>query len=221
MTAPDDLSLRDALLLALTFIAGWVDALAYVSLGRVFTGNMTGNLVLLGINAGEDQLVAAGRSIIAVVCFALGALMGGVITRDRRMAGTWRRSVTFTLTTEAVLLLAFTFGWLATRNRADPPVGDVLVALGAAAMGLQSAAARRMSVSGISTTAVTSTLSSLMTELAALSASADRYRWARVLTAIVLGAWLGSLTLTHWPGAAPIVPTVLLLGILATSRFAW
>jgi uncharacterized membrane protein YoaK (UPF0700 family) len=215
VTAPDDLDLRDPLLLALTFIAGWVDAIAYVSLGRVFTGNMTGNLVLLGINAGDDQIVAAIRSIVAVASFALGALLGGVITRGRRSASTWPRQVTLALLAEVVLLLAFTFGWLATGNRADPPVGDVLVALGAAAMGLQSAAARRVAVSGISTTAVTSTLTSLMTELAALSASADRYRWARVLAAIVLGAWFGSLTLTRWPGAAPIVPTALLIGIVA------
>jgi hypothetical protein len=35
-------------LLALTFTTGLVDAVSYLALGRVFTANMTGNIVLLG-----------------------------------------------------------------------------------------------------------------------------------------------------------------------------
>ncbi len=84
MSQPKDEQLRDRLLLALTFVAGWVDAVAYLGLGRVFTANMTGNLVLLGINAGQDQLPATIRSSVALACFALGALVGGVLTRGAR-----------------------------------------------------------------------------------------------------------------------------------------
>jgi uncharacterized membrane protein YoaK (UPF0700 family) len=39
---------RDGLLLTLTAAAGSADAVSYLGLGRVFTANMTGNLVLLG-----------------------------------------------------------------------------------------------------------------------------------------------------------------------------
>lgn len=40
---------RNGLLLALAFAAGYIDALSYLGLGRVFTANMTGSTVLLGI----------------------------------------------------------------------------------------------------------------------------------------------------------------------------
>jgi uncharacterized protein DUF1275 len=35
-------------LIALTFTTGLIDAVSYLGLGRVFTANMTGNVVLLG-----------------------------------------------------------------------------------------------------------------------------------------------------------------------------
>src|SRR5262249_40024342 len=97
---PSDDQIRDWLLIPLTLVAGWVDAVAYVSLGHVFTANMTGNLVLLGINAGEDQLVAAIRSAVALACFALGALLGGLITRRTRPGGVWPRQATLAMTAE-------------------------------------------------------------------------------------------------------------------------
>ena len=40
---------KTSLLLTLAFAAGYVDALGYLGLGGVFTANMTGNTVLLGI----------------------------------------------------------------------------------------------------------------------------------------------------------------------------
>src|ERR1700687_3239708 len=61
---------RDALLLTLTAATGSVDAVSYLGLGRVFTANMTGNLVLLGIAIGQGQLPEALRSVVALVGFA-------------------------------------------------------------------------------------------------------------------------------------------------------
>ena len=42
-------ALKNALVLLLTAAAGYVDAVSYLALGRVFTANMTGNTVLLGL----------------------------------------------------------------------------------------------------------------------------------------------------------------------------
>ena len=39
----------------LTAAAGSTDAISYLGLGRVFTANMTGNLVLLGVAIGQGQ----------------------------------------------------------------------------------------------------------------------------------------------------------------------
>src|SRR5215470_8216887 len=46
---------RDGVLLALTFAAGCVDALSYLGLSHVFTANMTGNAVLLGLAIGRPR----------------------------------------------------------------------------------------------------------------------------------------------------------------------
>src|SRR5690606_36157903 len=49
------------LMLALTFSTGIADAVGYLGLDRVFTGNMTGNVVILGMAlAGADGLPVAG-----------------------------------------------------------------------------------------------------------------------------------------------------------------
>ena len=45
-------------LLVLTFTTGLVDAVSYLGLGRVFTANMTGNIVFLGFGS----RAAAGSS---------------------------------------------------------------------------------------------------------------------------------------------------------------
>ncbi len=43
---------RNALVVLLAIVAGFSDALGYVGLGRVFTANMTGNTILLGLAIG-------------------------------------------------------------------------------------------------------------------------------------------------------------------------
>ena len=40
---------RDTMVLVLTWAASGVDAISYLGLGHVFTANMTGNAVLLGL----------------------------------------------------------------------------------------------------------------------------------------------------------------------------
>src|SRR2546430_888777 len=64
---------RDAMLLALTCVAGLVDAISYLELGHVFTAMMTGNTVLLALALGQGEAMAALRSILALVAFSAGA----------------------------------------------------------------------------------------------------------------------------------------------------
>ena len=58
---------RDRMLLALTFAAGCVDALSYLGLSRVFTANMTGNAVLLGLAIGQTEELQVAHSTAAIV----------------------------------------------------------------------------------------------------------------------------------------------------------
>ena len=52
-------------LLVLTFTTGLIDAVSYLALGRVFTANMTGNVVLLGFGIAEAARLPVVRRCLA------------------------------------------------------------------------------------------------------------------------------------------------------------
>lgn len=63
---------RDLLVVLLAATSGYIDAVNYLHLGHVFTSNMTGNTVLLGIALGQAQWLAALRSGVALVGYLCG-----------------------------------------------------------------------------------------------------------------------------------------------------
>jgi uncharacterized membrane protein YoaK (UPF0700 family) len=65
------LFVRDVLLIALTVAAGVVETVSFLGLGQVFIANMTGNLVLLGISAGQGSSDHIGRLVVALGSFLL------------------------------------------------------------------------------------------------------------------------------------------------------
>jgi uncharacterized membrane protein YoaK (UPF0700 family) len=70
----------EPLLLALsllTLVTGLVDAACYLGLGRVFTANMTGNVVLLGFGAAKAQGLPVLAPTVSLVVFLAGAAAGG------------------------------------------------------------------------------------------------------------------------------------------------
>jgi uncharacterized membrane protein YoaK (UPF0700 family) len=207
---------RDVLLLALTAAAGWTDALGYAALGHVFTANMTGNLVLLGLAIGQVEATAVERSAVALVGFAAGALAGALVTREAPR-GRWPRRVTAALAAEAALLLAFAALWLAGAGAGPGRGPDGLVALSALGMGIQSAAVRRLAVEGVTTTFVTGTITALMAGLAALQAGTGWVRHAAVVVVLVAGAVAGGLVWTRWPHLAGVGPALLVAGVAAAA----
>jgi len=54
--------LLPVLLLALTAVTGFVDAVSYLALGHVFTANMTGNVVFLGFAMAAAPGLSMARS---------------------------------------------------------------------------------------------------------------------------------------------------------------
>src|SRR6266700_1220799 len=69
------------ILLSMTAVTGMVDAVSVLALGHVFTANMTGNVVFLGFAIGGAAGFSVSRSLMALICFAVGALLGGRMTR--------------------------------------------------------------------------------------------------------------------------------------------
>ena len=142
-------------MLALTFTTGIVDAVGYLGLDRVFTANMTGNVVILGMGlAGADDLPVLGPAL-ALVGFLAGAALGGRVLRTAPAGWSHRTSGTFAAT--GVLAVGLGLGAL-VRRRSRAVWAFVVTALLAVAMGLQAASARRLAVKDVTTVVVTSTL---------------------------------------------------------------
>jgi uncharacterized membrane protein YoaK (UPF0700 family) len=157
---------RNTLLLLLACAAGAVDAVSYMELGRVFTSNMTGNTVLLGLALVQAESQAAFGSALALAGFLVGGALGAwIVARERRQI-VWPPTVTVALALEWLILVVFGVDWLFTsRAGPTPSASAFLILLSALAMGVQSAAARRLDVSGIATTYITGTLTNLVAHL--------------------------------------------------------
>ena len=67
--------------LLLTLVAGIADAVGYITMGGVFTANMTGNTVLAGIAAAQGHYVLAGQWLAPLVTFFVGAVVARLLLR--------------------------------------------------------------------------------------------------------------------------------------------
>ena len=64
-------------LLGMTVVTGLVDAVSFLSLGRVFTANMTGNIVFLAFATAQVSGLSVARSLTALLAFLVGSILGG------------------------------------------------------------------------------------------------------------------------------------------------
>ncbi|MEU6719145.1 YoaK family protein [Nonomuraea sp. NPDC046802] len=184
-------------LLGLAFAAGAVDALSFLRLGEVFTANMTGNIVLLGLALGTGHTEHALGSGLALAAFLMGLAAGFFLLKGagdrslRPLAG---------LTGELALLVAMAVGWAAQTPR------PALIVLSGTAMGLQSAITRWVCDASVSTTYVTGTLTSMAGQIIGPPAARSGARWPlAVVLALAAGAVFAALTLRLYPPAAPLV----------------
>jgi uncharacterized membrane protein YoaK (UPF0700 family) len=211
--------LRDGLLITLTFGAGAVDAITYLGLGKVFTANMTGNLVLLGIAVAKRVGGEGIRAVISLAAYVLGAYLGGrSVTRWPRPAA-WPAGVKVVLAADALAQAGLWVGWLLSGAHPGTGLQAGLVAASALAMGLQAGAARTLGVAGLTTTYVTGAL----TGLVGLGEAAGRVRRGLALLALFGGAAIAALLFVHarnWAPGLPLLVTLLVLisGLVAARR---
>ncbi|MFT3969235.1 MAG: DUF1275 family protein [Micropruina sp.] len=200
------------LMLALTFSTGIVDAVGYLGLDRVFTGNMTGNVVILAMAiTGANGLPVVGP-VLALLGFAGGAALGGRLLR--RFSTGWSVATTRVLAGVGVCLAALTV--LLAVPGLDEPRRLVVTTLLGAAMGAQAAAARQVAVKDVTTVVVTSTITALAADsfLGNGSGSHWRRRGTAVLM-IMLGALAGALLLRVHLALGPA------LAALVTFAVTW
>src|SRR6202795_5117521 len=92
-------------LLGMTAVTGLVDAVSFLSLGRVFTANMTGNIVLLAFATAHVSGLSIARSLTALLAFVVGAVIGGRVM-SRASADSQIRFAAQTFLLEMALLFA-------------------------------------------------------------------------------------------------------------------
>jgi uncharacterized membrane protein YoaK (UPF0700 family) len=154
-------TVRLATLLVLAGVGGYVDAVSYLGLGRVFTAAMTGNTVLLALAAAAQDWGAVLRSGMALVGYVGGVALGQVVVGRFQARTHWPRAVGAGLAVELVILVTLGTGWYLVGAPPNGWTTHVLIALSALAMGTQSATVRQLNVGAVSTTYLTGMLTSL------------------------------------------------------------
>ncbi|HKT43448.1 MAG TPA: YoaK family protein [Gaiellaceae bacterium] len=155
---------------ALAGVAGFVDAVGFITLRGLFVAHMSGNSVKFGVYAGGGNLSAAAPAGIAVALFIGGVAVGTVaaeLASRRRM-----RSVAAVVLTVQVALIAAFMVYGSSLIAGHAVQGRslsgfyALAALAVVSMGIQTSALRQLGGRTISTTYVTGVITSLTQEAA-------------------------------------------------------
>jgi uncharacterized membrane protein YoaK (UPF0700 family) len=181
-------------LLVLTFTTGLVDAVSYLGLGRVFTANMTGNVVFLGFGIAGSGGLPVVAPLVSLGAFLLGAGGGGVLAD--RIGDHHPQHIARALAIEVSLIGVAALLAAAVDVRPNAFSSDVVIALLAFAMGFRNATVRRIGVPDLTTTVLTMTLTGLAADSppAGGSGKGSVRRIAAVL-AMFAGALAGALLL--------------------------
>lgn len=213
---------RHRLVVVLALTSGATDAVGFLSLGAAFTSVMTGNMVLLGVYGAQRSWFEFWLTGMAIVAFMTGAAVGariaGAVTSGDRW---WPRPVTWALGVEAVLFAVYAGIWWSTGSGADESWWAPMLALNAAALGLQSSAIQRFGVPGLSTTYLTGTLTSVVIALTHGKGLRSVAGSLALLAGLIIGAAVAAGLLLV---ARPLVPVfqlgtlLLVLVLVLTSR---
>lgn len=229
---------RDLLLLMLAVSAGSADGWSYFGIGHAFVANMTGNTVLLG----ADIFRHGGEVLhpgIAIACYAAGAIMAALLTRNVREGNFWPRAVSATLLIESLVLIGAEVAWTSFLHDFGPGNGlaederNWLLASVAFAVGMQSGAMVQLKIPGVVTTYITGTWTKLMNGLARLAdgkapppaRSKEVLEERLLLQGSILAVYFLSAMLTGWvlgnlPWAVGVIPaaSVFLVAVFGLAR---
>lgn len=203
------------LLLMLSMTTGLVDAITVLGLGKVFTANMTGNVVFLGFAVAGTPGFNVGPYLAAIASFLLGAAVAGRFRSFHLKGhpGSWLLNASMV---EASLLwiaalLAVHFDIPAQQPAA---ILYAILALTGLAMGFRNGIVRQLKIADLTTTVLTLSLTGLAADSHVPgSGGGSRRRRLAGAIAIFLGALIGALLVLSFGLVTPLV----LAGALALA----
>ncbi len=207
-------------LLGMTAVTGLVDAVSFLSLGRVFTANMTGNIVLLAFATAHVSGLSIARSLTALLAFLVGAILGGRVMA-RANADSQIRFAVQAFLLEVTFLFAASFCSIGYR-------GDLLehsfqpfalIALTALAMGTRNAAVRKLAIPDLTTTVLTLTITGIGADSSLAKGNNPRLaRRLESIAAMFLGAALGAVVI-HYSISAPLWLATAISAVCSAALF--
>jgi len=194
-------------LLLLTAATGAIDAVSYLALDKVFTGNMTGNVLFLGFALVGVAGIPFLNNAVALLGFVVGSMVSGRII-GRGHAKGLPRSSTWVLLTGGALAIALAVIWTVLGEL--PHIWMLVVTFVlAAVMGAQVSAVKPIGNTDITTIVVTNTLANLARD--SRPGGGKGQAWVQRLLAVVsmgVGAAIGAAIINLWGGPAALFVSV-------------
>lgn len=212
---------RARLVVVLAVTSGATDAIGFLALGSAFTSVMTGNMVLFGVGvAGRDGGLVVS-CCVAILSFVGGAAVGARVAGNPAATDSlWPRPVTVALYVELALFGAFAVCWWGQGSEPSTDWLFPLLALNAAALGMQSSAIQRFGVAGLSTTYLTGTLTSVVGKLISGHGIRKVGHSLLILCGLVVGSGIGAVLVEFAPVAVPGVQLLTLGFVLLLVQFS-
>lgn len=158
----EELTSTEWLARVLACVGGYVDAVGYVALFRLFTAHQSGNSAGLGVALGSGDWTSAWRRGLAIGAYILGVAAGTALVEIGRRANLRSTGTAVAAAQVAVLAAAVGIGVAASGSARIPPADTApYVAIAsclAGAMGFQAVTLRRVGSRTVRTTFVTGVL---------------------------------------------------------------
>ena len=202
------------LLVAMTVVTGLVDSFSYLLLGHVFVANMTGNVVFLAFAVAGAHGFSIPASVVALVSFGLGSVLGGRIVRH---FGHHRgHHVAVATAAQGVLLaVAMILALVGAQPFGTGSRYSLIVFLGLS-MGIQNSSVRGLAVPDLTTTVLTLTLTGIGAD-SALGGGKGSKSGRRLISiaAMFLGALAGAALILHVHVAVPLIIALAIVAVVA------
>jgi uncharacterized membrane protein YoaK (UPF0700 family) len=171
-----------------------------LGLGKVFTANMTGNIVFLGFAIAKTPGFSIVPTLAALLTFMLGAFIGGRTgqTYGKQPLRHWL-TVAAAIETALLWLAAVVSFFFDPKGLGQDWALFSIIGLTAMAMGFRNATIRQLKVPDLTTTVLTLTITGIAADLHLAGGTGSNLpRKIAAIAAILVGAAVGALMVMRW-----------------------